>query len=98
MRRFIVQCFRVFHCCVCIYLYVWQRREKICAATMIIIYQTLKKQLFFLLLPFESRQPECVPLRLPKVARVSRKARGEITPALSLLSGPHPSVIVQVIL
>lgn len=40
----------------------------------------------------------CVSVRLPKAIHVSRKARGEITPALSLLSGPHPSVIVQVIL
>lgn len=40
----------------------------------------------------------CVSIWLPKAIHVSRKARGEITPALSLLSGPHPSVIVQVIL
>lgn len=53
--------------------------------------------------PFESDsspvwKPVCVSVRLPKAIHVSRKARGEITLALSLLSGPHPSVIVQVIL
>lgn len=37
-------------------------------------------------------------VRLPKAINVSRKARGEIIPALSLLSGPHPSVIVQMML
>lgn len=31
---------------------------------------------------------------LPKAIHVSGKARGEITPSLSLLSGPHPSLIV----
>jgi len=47
---------------------------------------------------FEVCKPVCVSAWLPKAINVSGKARGEITPALSLLSGPHPSVIVQVIL
>lgn len=56
-----------------------------------IVWVTLEPTLRSLVRPL-------VYVRLPKAIHVSRRARGEITPTLSLLSGPHLSAIVQAIL